>query len=100
MNLNYRSCRTSIPKKRRGNHKQTEEVWGSREKFSGRNEGAERGIRLFKARGPLELGQVASGSATQGVGLKNENVGSQVVGEDRSRRSGKRTVGKVGGGGR
>ena len=32
MNLNCRSCRTSIPRKRRGNHKQT-----NKQRFGGRN---------------------------------------------------------------
>ena len=40
MKLNLRSCRTSIPRKRRGNHKQT--------------------VRLLRARGLAELGKVAS----------------------------------------
>ena len=43
------------------------EVCGSREKFSGGEEGAQRGMRLLRARGSAELGLVASGSATQGL---------------------------------
>ena len=71
------------------------EVCGSREKFSGGEEGAERGIRLLRACGPSELGPVASGSATQGLWLENKKVGSQIIGEDRCPIPGRRTVGKV-----
>ena len=39
-------------------------------------------MRLFRARGLGELGQVASGSATQDLLLGNKTVGSQVVGKD------------------
>ena len=42
----------------------------------------------------LELGQVASGSATQGLQLGNRKVGSQVVSKDRSRLPGRGTVGE------
>ena len=35
-------------------------------------------MRLLKARGLAELGKVASGSATQGLWLRNGKVGSQV----------------------
>ena len=40
--------------------------------------------------------KVASGSATQGLWLRNREVGSQVSGIDRSRFPGRRTVGKLG----
>ena len=71
------------------------EVCGSREKFSGREGRAKGRVRLFSARGPTELGEVASGSATQGLWLGDRKVGSQVVGEDRTRLPGRGTVGKV-----
>ena len=41
-------------------------------------------MKLVKACGLAELGQVASGSAMQGFWLGNKKVESQVVGEDRS----------------
>ena len=41
------------------------------------------------------LGQIASGSATQGLWLGNRKLRSQIVGEDRSRPLGRRTVGEV-----
>ena len=44
----------------------------------------------------MKLGKVISGSVTQGLCLGNRKVGSQVIGEDRSRFSGRRTVGKLG----
>ena len=34
-------------------------------------------MRLLRARGSAELGKVASGSATQGLWLRNRKVGSQ-----------------------
>ena len=42
----------------------------------------EREMRFLRARGPSELKQVASGSATQSLSLENRKVGSLVVGED------------------
>ena len=36
--------------------------------------GAERGIRILKARGLTELGQVASGYAEEGIRLGNRKV--------------------------
>ena len=48
-------------------------------------------MRLLRARGSGELGQVASGSATQG-----KKVAFQVVGEDWSRFPGRGTVDEVG----
>ena len=52
-------------------------------------------MRLFRARGSVELGKVASGSATQGLWLRDRKVESQVIGEDRGRFPGRRTVGEV-----
>ena len=57
-------------------------------------------MRLFKARGSAELREVASGSATQGLWLRNGKVRSQVSGKDRSRLPGRGTVGEVRRGGR
>ena len=54
---------------------------------------AKREMHLFTARGSAELEKVASGSATQSFWLENRKVGSQVIGEDRSRLLGRRTVG-------
>ena len=71
------------------------EVCGSRKKFSWGKGGAERGMRLLRARGSVELGKVASVSGTQSFWLGNRKVGSQVVGEDRSRFPGRGTVGEV-----
>ena len=52
-------------------------------------------MRLFRARSSAELGKVASGSATQGLWLRDRKVGSQVIGEDRSRFPGRGAVGKL-----
>ena len=52
------------------------------------------------ARGLAELRKVASGSATQGLWLRNGKVRSQVSGVDRSRFPGRRTVWKIRRGGR
>ena len=52
-------------------------------------------MRLLGARGSAELSEVASGSAAQGLWLRNGKVGSQVNGIDRSRLPGRRTVGEV-----
>ena len=65
-------------------------------KFSGRERRAEGRVRLLRARGLAELSEVASGSATQGLWLRNGKVGYQVSGLDRSRFPGRRTVRKVG----
>ena len=46
------------------------------------------------ARGLAELRKVASGSATQGLWLRNGKMGSQVSGIDRSRFPGRRTDGE------
>ena len=53
-------------------------------------------MRLLKACGSAELGQVASGTATQGLWLGDRKVGSQVVGEDQNRLRGRGTVEKLG----
>ena len=47
-------------------------------KFSGRERKAEGRVRLLRARGLAELRKIASGSATQGLGLRIGKVGSQV----------------------
>ena len=56
---------------------------------------AERRVRLHRARDSAELREVASGSATQGLWLRNGKVGSQVSGIDRSRFPGRRTIREV-----
>ena len=71
------------------------EVCGSREKLSGGERGAERQMRLLKARGLKKLVEVISGSATQGLWLENRKVGFQVVGNDRNRLPEKGTVGQI-----
>ena len=53
-------------------------------------------MRLLRARGTAELSEVASGSATQSLWLRNRKVRSQVSGIDQSRFSGRGTVGKLG----
>ena len=52
------------------------EVRGSRKKFSGGEEGAERQIRLPRALDAAKLGKIASGSATQGFWIRDREVGS------------------------
>ena len=52
-------------------------------------------MRLRRARGSAELKKVASGSATQGLWLKDRKVGSQVIVVDRSRFPGKEQLGKL-----
>ena len=54
----------------------------SRMKFSGGEREAERGMRLNRARGSADLGQVASGCATQDLWLGIRKVRSPVLGED------------------
>ena len=76
------------------------EVGGSRKKFSGRERRAKGQVGLLRARGLVELREVASGSAAQSLWLRNKKVRSQVGGIDRSRFPGRRTVGKVRRGGR
>ena len=50
-------------------------VCDRREELSAREGRAERGMRLLRARGLADLGQVASGSARQGFWLGNGKVG-------------------------
>ena len=50
--------------------------------------------------GPSELGQVASGSATQSLWMGNRKVGSQVVVVDQCQLLGRGTDEKIGRGGR
>ena len=69
-------------------------------KFSGSERRAKGRMRLLQARGSAELREVAFGSATQGLWLRNGKVRPQVSGIDRSRFPGRRTVGKVRRGGR
>ena len=69
---------------------------GSRKKFSGREGRAKGRVSLFRARGSAELREVASGSATQCLWLRNGKVGSQVIGIDRNQFPVRRTVGEVG----
>ena len=69
-------------------------------KFSWRERRAKGQVRLHRARGSAELSEVASGSATQGLWLRNGKVRSQVSGINQSRFPGRRTVGKVRRGGR
>ena len=57
-------------------------------------EEAEGRVRLLRARGTAELREVASGSAMQGLWLRNGKVGSQVSGTDRCRFPG-RTVREI-----
>ena len=75
-------------------------VRSSRQNFSGRERRAKERVRFLRARGSPELREVASGSATQGLWLRNGKVGSQVSGIDRSRFPGRRTIGEVRRGGR
>ena len=67
-------------------------VGGSRKKFTGRERRAKGRVRLHRARGSAQLRKAASGSATQGLWLRNRKVGSQVSGIDRSRFPGRGTV--------
>ena len=53
-------------------------------------------MRLHRERGSAELRKVASGSATQGLGLKNRKEGFQVSGIDQSQFPGRRAVGELG----
>ena len=69
-------------------------------KFSGREWRAKGRVRLFRARGSEEPSEVASGSDTQGLWLRNGKMGSQVSGIDRSRFPGRRRIKKVRRGGR
>ena len=69
-------------------------------KFSKSERRAQGRVRLHRARGTAELREVASGSATHSLWLRNGKVGSQVSGMDRSRFPGRGTVGEVRRGGR
>ena len=53
-------------------------------------------MRLHRARGTAELREVASGSATQGLWLRNGKVGSGVSNVDRNRFTERGTVGYLG----
>ena len=69
-------------------------------KFSESERRAKGRVRLHRARGSVELREVASGSATQSFWLRNEKVGSQVSGMDRCPFPERGTVGEVRRGGR
>ena len=56
---------------------------------------AERRVRLLRPRGLVDLGKVASGSATQGLWLGDRKVESQIIGENRSQLAGRGTIGEV-----
>ena len=77
-----------------------EEICGSRKKISEGKGGAKRRMSFLKADDSAELEKVESGSATQGLWLRDRKVGSPIVGEDRSQLPGRGTVGKVRRGGR
>ena len=51
-------------------------------------------MQLLKPRVSAELGEVASGSVTQGLWLRDRKVRSEVIGKDRSRLPGRGTVGE------
>ena len=53
-------------------------------------------MKLLEARGSAELNEVASGTATQCLLLRNGKVRSQVSSINRNRFPGRRTVGKLG----
>ena len=69
-------------------------------KFHGRERRAKGRVRLHRARGSAELSEVASGSATQSLWLRNGKVRSQVSGINRSRFPGRNAVEEVRKGGR
>ena len=69
-------------------------------KFSESERRAKGRVRLHRACGSVELREVASGCATQGLWLRNGKMRSQVSGIDQSRFPGGRTVRKVRRGGR
>ena len=66
-----------------------EKVGGSRKKCSG---GAKGRVRLLRERGSAEPRKVASGSAMQGLWLRDSKVGFQAIGEDQSRLPGRGAV--------
>ena len=53
-------------------------------------------MKLHRARSSAELSEVASGSAAQGLWLRNGKVRPQVSGIDRSRFPGEEQLGKLG----
>ena len=57
-------------------------------------------MRLLRTHDSAELEKVASGSATQGLWLRDRKVEFQIVGEDRSRFPGSGRVREVRRGGR
>ena len=67
---------------------------------SARERRAKGRVRLLRACGSTELRVVASGSATQGLWLRNGKVRLQVSGIDQNRFPGRRIVGDVRRGGR
>ena len=71
-----------------------------KERFVAAAKNSERGMKLLRACGFAELEKVAFISATQGLWLRNRKLGSQAVGEDRSRFPGRGTVEEVRRGGR
>ena len=73
---------------------------GSRKNFSKRERRAKGQVRLLRAHGLAELRKVVSGSAMQGLWLRDRKVGSQVGGKDRSRLPGRGTFREVKRGGR
>ena len=77
-----------------------EQVGGSRKKFSRRERRTKGQARLHRARGSAELREVASGSATQDLWLRNGKVRSHVSGIDQRRFPGRRAVREVRRGGR
>ena len=75
---------------------QGEEVGGSHKKFRGIERRAEGRVGFLRARGSAELREVAFGSATQGLWMRNGKVRSQESGIDRSRFPGRKQFGKIG----
>ena len=71
------------------------EVGGSSKKFNVRKRRAERRVRVPRACGMVELKMVASGSATQGLWLRNGKVRSQVSSADQADSLGEQ-LGKLG----
>ena len=69
-------------------------------KFSERERRAKGQVRLLKACGLMELGNVVSDSDMQSLWLRNGKVGSQVSDIDQSRFPERRTVGAARRGGR
>ena len=59
-----------------------------------------RRVRLLRARSSAKLREVTSGSATQGLWLRNRKMGSQISTRDQSGLPGKRTVREIRRGGK